>query len=360
MKLPKKIKIHQMAEADRINPSAVFYEMNGRMPNSILFQKIDIDKLIQEPIFKNKMMVVERDKDSFKPRDFEDEDEMPPGLTVQLFAILKKNVFVYYNQEDHDNRLDLMFSDKKDIKEILKVIRKNKLVEKNRPKRINLICQDGNDLYLKDFKIKKLEVDIDVNYNDDFKPVDDVIKNAINQDGTSGLILLHGIPGSGKTHYIRNIISVAKKRVIYAPPDFAEAMSSPGLMGFLIRYPDSVLVIEDAENVIQERTGGGSGAISNILNLCDGLLSDCLNMIVLCTFNTEVTKIDKALMRKGRLIARYDFKPLEKSKAQKLSNSLGYNTVIEKETTLSEIYNRNNNFGKIEDEKTLGFKTNAN
>ena len=45
-------------------------------------------------------------------------------------------------------------------------------------------------------------------------------------------------------------------------------------------------------------------------------------------------------MRKGRLIAKYEFGALNAEKAQNLSNKLGQNATIEAPMTLAEIYNQ--------------------
>ena len=52
--------------------------------------------------------------------------------------------------------------------------------------------------------------------------------------------------------------------------------------------------------------------------MTDGLLSDDLGIKFICTFNEDVKNIDPALMRKGRLICKYEFKPLNKDKANEL------------------------------------------
>ena len=76
----------------------------------------------------------------------------------------------------------------------------------------------------------------------------------------------------------------------------------------MMKYPDSVLIIEDAEKVVRNRNGNGNEtAVSNLLNLSDGILGDCLKTQIVATFNTERQLIDKALLRKGRLIAEYKF-----------------------------------------------------
>ena len=50
--------------------------------------------------------------------------------------------------------------------------------------------------------------------------------------------------------------------------------------------------------------------------------------------------IDSALLRKGRLIAKYEFDKLSVEKAQKLSDHIGKGTVITEPMSVSEIYNQ--------------------
>ena len=81
-----------------------------------------------------------------------------------------------------------------------------------------------------------------------------------------------------------------------------------------------------------------------------------LNIQIICTFNCKYSDLDQALLRKGRLFQTYEFKPLEKSKAQKLSNKLGYDTVITSDMTLADIYNQKDENGfEIKPRKRAGF-----
>jgi len=95
--------------------------------------------------------------------------------------------------------------------------------------------------------------------------------------------------------------------------------------------------------------------VSALLNLSDGLLSDCLNIQIICSFNTDLSKVDTALLRKGRLIAKYEFKELETTKAQTLSNKLGYTTKIDTPMTLTDIYNQEEHNYQTERRKVIGF-----
>ncbi|MDR3246247.1 MAG: hypothetical protein LBT50_07425, partial [Prevotellaceae bacterium] len=61
-------------------------------------------------------------------------------------------------------------------------------------------------------------------------------------------------------------------------------------------------------------------------------------------------------MRKGRLIAEYEFGDLEKSKAQALSNKLGFTSVISSAMPLTSIYNQNEtDFQPVKPKNKIGF-----
>lgn len=136
----------------------------------------------------------------------------------------------------------------------------------------------------------------------------------------------------------------------------AGAITNPDLISILIDNPNSIFVIEDAENIVINREKDGYSPISALLNISDGLLSDCLNIQIVCSFNTDISKIDSALMRKGRLIAKYEFKELEVEKAQSLSQKLGFKNRIDFPMTLTAIYNQEEtDFQPLKKQKSIGF-----
>lgn len=242
------------------------------------------------------------------------------------------------------------------IAELTLFLRRYKERQRRKPLEINLIVKSGSYLDLKAMEIKRTKLDLNLFYEDDFKAVDEVIRKRLNQKDDKGIVLLHGLPGSGKTTYLRYLVGRIKKKVLFLSPNVASSLTDPDFIDLLIDNPNSVVVIEDAENVIMDRRSNPQSSVSNLLNISDGLLSDFLNVQLVCTFNSPVTLIDNALMRKGRLIARYEFGKLGIIKAQQLSEHLGFNKTITQPMTIAEIANPNEVAHQAPQVQVIGFR----
>ena len=207
--------------------------------------------------------------------------------------------------------------------------------------KISLLLKEGQDLVFKSHTIKPLALDLATMYNDDFLPVHQKIKESLS-DGNKGLVLLHGLAGSGKTNYIKWLTAqIPNKNFIFVPNNLIGALADPQFMSMLIDNKNSVLVLEDCENYIAERVGGGntSDVVSTILNIADGILSDVLECQFICTFNADLMDIDHALLRHGRLIAEYQFGALTVDKANAYLASVGKDITVDQPMTLAAVSN---------------------
>ncbi len=240
----------------------------------------------------------------------------------------------------NDNDVHILYKksiNKKALKPFIKEVKSLFNIKDSNKNKIEILFNDSGYSDFKSFEIKNINLDIHSNYNDDFLPIHNTIITNLDKKEANGLVILYGEPGTGKTHYLRYLSSILKKKKLFIPSNMASSLATPDFISKLEENKGSILIIEDADEILS-RTGDGN-AVANLLNLSDGLLADVLNIQIICTFNSPLTVIDKALLRKGRVIAKYEFKALEKKKAQKLSNSLGFKKKIIKDTKLSNIYN---------------------
>lgn len=221
-----------------------------------------------------------------------------------------------------------------------------------------MVVNKGGDLTLEYLEATHTEVDIGSHYNDDFGVVHEQIDEFL-VDERSGLVILHGKQGTGKTSYIRSIIRRhTKKKVIFMNGDMVSEIASPGFVPFMIRQQNSIVVIEDCEELLSPRGNGGgvNSGLINILNMSDGLLGDALKLKFICTFNAPLKSIDQALLRKGRLIARYEFGDLAADKANAIIKKSGLDVPLQTvPISLAELYNYEKPSFEQQRRKPIGF-----
>jgi hypothetical protein len=226
--------------------------------------------------------------------------------------------------------------------------------------KIHLLKSTSYGFETEAFDLSKPVIDLDLNYGTGFTNLHNNIVDTIRgkNDNKAKLVLLHGLPGTGKTTYLKYLAHELGKKVLFLPPIMAESIVNPDFVPFLMENKDCVLIIEDAEKVIGDRNNSGSSVgVSNLLNLSDGILGDILNIHVIATFNMDKEKIDSALLRKGRLIAEHKFGKLSLDDTKTLLKKLDKKTEATEGLTLAEIYNIDNQQDKSEEERvTIGFK----
>lgn len=248
------------------------------------------------------------------------------NIVLDLF---RKSAFIVYSSNQEKQAQELQ-------KNLLRFISKQKETTQ-----ISLIVNGQRGLSTTDLEIKRPKTNIKIHYNDDFEEIHKTVLKNIRKQKTKGLYLFHGLPGTGKSTYIKYLIHQQKKKVIFLSPNTAANLDNASFTEFLIENKNSVLIIEDAEELIISRDNNHNSKLSFLLNLTDGLLGESLGIQIIATFNTDLKNIDKALLRKGRLTAIYEFKKLESKKTNFLLERLGHNVEINEPMTITDIYNFN-------------------
>jgi hypothetical protein len=218
---------------------------------------------------------------------------------------------------------------------------------------IFMVNQDYGNFNFSKFNINLPETfDIGLNYGKNFESVSEKMIKSLHEN-SSGLYMLHGRPGTGKTTYIRYLASVLKKDVIFFPTSFVDEITNPSILSLLKKKQDCVMILEDAEKALTKRSlSDQPSLVSTLLNMTDGILGDILKLNVIVTYNCDRQDIDEALLRKGRLKAEYSFQGLKQDEAKKLIKKLDIDIKPEDNMTLADIY-----YAKSDEELIGNIKT---
>ncbi len=272
------------------------------------------------------------DKLEMREGNYSDDEDYRYLLHLkQGITIFKKqhnqSVAIYYDTGSDTDLVEI-------LKEKLTALKENVVNFK-----IGYVTVDSASLTVKFRDFKPYKDDLTRFMGEELTTFRERMVRSLKQIDCGGLYLLHGKPGTGKTSFIKSVLGEAGKKAIYMSPAQTDNLTSPALIGLLMDYPDSILVIEDAETVLMKRQGDNSNAISNLLNLTDGFPADFLNLNIICTFNTRIDNIDPALLRKGRLKGIHQFKELTPEQAGNLAEFLEADIDTDKPMSIADVCN---------------------
>ena len=352
-------------QVDGLSLQNLFFANNNYFPNCYMFTysgkngtpSFDVYEILK--YFKEKYSEDEMDYINYITRDL-DTNEEEYGLCLYLkkkniYSRIEKNVSESYVLYGHENE--------KELSEFVEDIKKFYVLPKEEKNNLYKVAQTTGGFTLIKKHIKEVkDFSLERQYNDEFKHEDKKIRDFIEKENKSGLVILHGEKGTGKTTYIRDIISNnPDKRFVFISPAIMQHFGDPSFATFIETLNNNILILEDCENVIRDRANQNyeGSVVSTLLNMTDGLISDDCDIKFICTFNADITDIDSALLRKGRLISKYEFKPLTLKKTKELLKYLYPDKdksdwdSLSKGLTLADIYNFYEDSYEIERKKII-------
>jgi hypothetical protein len=235
------------------------------------------------------------------------------------------------------------------IKEIYSTYKKE---DKKEDPSFQMIRAHSGSYSSEEIKLKrsypKNDEELVLHYGEDFLPYRDEFFKYF-KESKSGIHILLGDPGTGKTSFIRYAVGQAAEnhKFYFIPPQFYNELGSTQLLDFLRGEQENqdfedegklFLILEDSEKLLLPRSNGNAFSVSELLNISDGLLGEGLDMHFICTINCRLDQLDNAIIRPGRLLTSQNFNPLPYELALKLANHLKKPLADHKDYTLAEIY----------------------
>ena len=332
---------------DGLSLQNLFYTRNGKFPGCYIFSyesRTNGDHYFDtKKIFYHLLKIVPEDENM----------EIIPYITKKMgddrpfdrftFCVIlnKSNIYARIEKQVTESYVLFDNTNMEDAEKFIDEISQFYLPPTNDSNIYWRICASQDGYYLDKGRIKcPKNFDVNKLYNDSFGVEDSKICKFIEDEDKSGLVILHGDKGTGKSSYIKYLTNkFPNRKFVFVQPSFITLLGEPVFGSFLVSLNNHVIVLEDCENAIKDRKQNGSAsAVSLLLNMTDGILSDDLGIKFICTFNDDMKNIDPALLRKGRLVSKYEFKPLSVEKSNTLLKERGINETTNKPLTLAEIF----------------------
>lgn len=160
-------------------------------------------------------------------------------------------------------------------------------------------------------------------------------------ESSANILLLIGPPGTGKTTFIRGLLSHRNCSAIVTYD--AGIIEKDGFFARFIEDDTEVMVLEDSDAFLKSRSDGNT-MMHRFLNVGDGLVTTKGKKMIFSTNLPSIRDIDSALIRPGRCFDIVEFKPLSLFDAQKLADKLGGKVPERKggetiEFSIAEIFN---------------------